>query len=101
MLQFGQGNEGEMGATNGRQAPAETRRIGRCRVVERRTPCSTAALPRVDGRPQGESGCRFGSPVSVGHFISPGHDPRPEKEDGGLDWAQVTEIVVEEVIDYH
>ena len=33
--------------------------------------------------------------------FSPGHDPRPEKENGGLDWAQVTEIVVEEVIDYH
>ena len=33
--------------------------------------------------------------------FSPGHDPRPVKEDGGLDWAQVTEIVVESVIDYH
>ena len=33
--------------------------------------------------------------------FSPGHDPRPEKKDGGLDWAQVTEIVVEAVIDYH
>lgn len=33
--------------------------------------------------------------------FSPAHDPRPEKEDGGLDWAHVTEIVVEAVIDYH
>lgn len=33
--------------------------------------------------------------------FAPDHDPRPEMADGGLDWTQVTEIVVEAVIDYH
>jgi plasmid maintenance system killer protein len=33
--------------------------------------------------------------------FEPAHDPVPTKEDGGLDWSQVTEIVVLEVVDYH
>lgn len=28
-------------------------------------------------------------------------DPRPVREDGGLDWPKVTSVVVIEVIDYH
>ncbi len=31
----------------------------------------------------------------------PDHDPTPEKPEGGLDWAQVTRIVVLEVCDPH
>ena len=34
-------------------------------------------------------------------IFSPDHDPIPEKEDGGLDWSQVTAIVIEEIVDYH
>lgn len=33
--------------------------------------------------------------------FSPDHYPVPEKEDGGLDWSQVTAIVIEEIVDYH
>ena len=33
--------------------------------------------------------------------FSPDHDPRPELPDGGLDWHQVTKIVVIGIGDYH
>jgi len=33
--------------------------------------------------------------------FEPDHEPRPEKPDGGLDWRQVTRIVVIQVVDYH
>ena len=33
--------------------------------------------------------------------FEPDHDPLPTKEDGGLDWKQVTRILVIEVGDYH
>ncbi len=33
--------------------------------------------------------------------FSPDHDPLPKKADGGLDWKQVTHIVIDEVTDYH
>lgn len=33
--------------------------------------------------------------------FQPRHDPPPTKEDGGLDWNAVTEIIILEVTDYH
>ena len=33
--------------------------------------------------------------------FSPDHVPRPELPDGGLDWPQVTKIVIEGIGDYH
>lgn len=32
--------------------------------------------------------------------FEPGHDPKPLKPDGGLDWTQVTAIVNIEIVDY-
>ncbi|MFN0013915.1 MAG: type II toxin-antitoxin system RelE/ParE family toxin [Saprospiraceae bacterium] len=34
-------------------------------------------------------------------IIAPKKTPPPEKEDGGLDWSAVTEIVIHDIIDYH
>lgn len=34
-------------------------------------------------------------------LFSPDHDPLPQKDDGGLDWGEVTEILIEEIVDYH
>ena len=34
-------------------------------------------------------------------IFRPDHDPLPRKEDGGLDWKQVTAITLLEVVDYH
>jgi len=31
----------------------------------------------------------------------PDHDPVPSKSDGGLDWAQVSRVLVTDVVDYH
>jgi proteic killer suppression protein len=31
----------------------------------------------------------------------PDHNPVPGKSDGGLDWAQVTRVLVTDVVDYH
>ena len=33
--------------------------------------------------------------------FEPDHDPRPEKADGGLDWSEVTKVVIVEILDYH
>lgn len=34
-------------------------------------------------------------------IITPAHDPIPRKDDGGLDWTQVTAVLILEVVDYH
>ena len=34
-------------------------------------------------------------------IFRPNNDPRPTKDDGGLDWTQVTVIEITEVVDYH
>lgn len=34
-------------------------------------------------------------------IFEPDHTPIPRKKDGGLDWAQVTAILILEVVDYH
>ena len=34
-------------------------------------------------------------------IFEPCHNPLPEKEDGGLDWQQVTRIKIIDVEDYH
>ena len=34
-------------------------------------------------------------------IFEPDHNPLPCKPDGGLDWSQVTRILVIEIIDYH
>ena len=33
--------------------------------------------------------------------FEPANDPVPTKADGGLDWSNVTEVVILEVVDYH
>jgi proteic killer suppression protein len=33
--------------------------------------------------------------------FKPDHDPLPTKEDGGLDWAKVTRILIIGIGDYH
>ena len=34
-------------------------------------------------------------------IFQPDHNPRPEKDDGGLDWEQVTAVVILAIADYH
>jgi proteic killer suppression protein len=34
-------------------------------------------------------------------IFKPTHDPIPQKPDGGLDWAEVTNICIEAIGDYH
>ncbi len=34
-------------------------------------------------------------------IFKPNHNPKPTKDDGGLDWTQVTAVQISEVIDYH
>jgi plasmid maintenance system killer protein len=33
--------------------------------------------------------------------FEPDHNPWPGKPDGGLDWQQVTRVIVIEIVDYH
>jgi plasmid maintenance system killer protein len=34
-------------------------------------------------------------------IFEPNHQPIPRKPDGGLDWKEITDIQVNEIIDYH
>jgi len=34
-------------------------------------------------------------------YFRPAHDPPPSKADGGLDWSNVTEVIIEKVYDPH
>jgi len=34
-------------------------------------------------------------------IFEPNHDPTPKKEDGGLNWEEVTKIQINEIEDYH
>jgi len=34
-------------------------------------------------------------------IFEPNHDPNPEKNDGGLNWDEVTKIQINEIGDYH
>lgn len=34
-------------------------------------------------------------------IFEPNHDPRPIKDDGGLDWTSVTDVIIIEIVDYH
>lgn len=34
-------------------------------------------------------------------IFQPANDPPPLKDDGGLDWSAVTEILILDIIDYH
>ena len=34
-------------------------------------------------------------------IFKPINDPKPTKEDGGLDWTQVTAVEITNVVDYH
>lgn len=34
-------------------------------------------------------------------IFKPNNSPRPTKEDGGLDWTQVTAVQITDVVDYH
>jgi proteic killer suppression protein len=47
----------------------------------------------------GQLACRLDGPTRI--VFEPDHDPRPEKPDGGLDWLQVTSIIIIEITDYH
>ena len=34
-------------------------------------------------------------------IFTPTHDPIPAKEDGGMDWKEITEITILEIVNYH
>jgi proteic killer suppression protein len=34
-------------------------------------------------------------------IFEPDHNPIPQKEDGGLDWEEVTKIQINDILDYH
>lgn len=34
-------------------------------------------------------------------IFEPNHEPIPKKADGGLDWSEVTNILITDVLDYH
>ena len=77
------------------------------RVYELEAAANLAEMAKVlDAHCHSLTGDRDGQ-IAVrlsGHMrlvFSPADEPLPIKEDGGLDWGAVTEIVIEEIVDYH
>jgi plasmid maintenance system killer protein len=58
-----------------------------------------ARCHELSGSRKGE----FAITVSVNYrlIFEPHHQPVPRKQDGGLDWKEITEIQINEVTDYH
>ena len=48
---------------------------------------------------KGQLACNLDHPYRL--IFVPAHDPIPKKEDGGLDWNQVTAVIVLGILDYH
>lgn len=60
----------------------------------------------VAGRPHeltGQRAGQFALDLSGGWRLvfSPDHDPRPQRQDGGIDWQRVTIVCIEYIGDYH
>jgi proteic killer suppression protein len=61
-------------------------------------------VPQADyheltGDRKGEIACNVDHPYRL--IFVPAHNPTPKKEDGGLDWNQVTAVEVTEIVNYH
>src|SRR5664280_2034572 len=48
---------------------------------------------------KGQLACDLDHPYRL--IFVPAHNPIPKKQDGGLDWSQVTAVTVLEIVDYH
>lgn len=55
------------------------------------------------GDPAGDRAGHFSCRVnkSLRLIVRPTRQPPPGKEDGGLDWSQIDQVTVTEVVDYH
>lgn len=58
-----------------------------------------ARCHELSGDRQGQLSVDVAQPYRL--IFEPDHDPAPKKPDGGLDWTQVTKVVVLEVCDTH
>jgi proteic killer suppression protein len=47
----------------------------------------------------GHFSCRLNKSLRL--IVCPTRQPPPRKEDGGLDWSQIDQVTVTEVVDYH
>ncbi|WP_286742074.1 type II toxin-antitoxin system RelE/ParE family toxin [Aquabacterium sp. UBA2148] len=47
----------------------------------------------------GHFSCRVNKSLRL--IVRPTRQPPPSKEDGGLDWSQIDQVTVTEVVDYH
>lgn len=60
---------------------------------------SAARCHELSGNRKGELAVDVSSNYRL--IFEPNHDPLPEKDDGGLDWNEVTAIRILDVEDYH
>ena len=58
-----------------------------------------ASYHELTGDRKGELACNLDHPYRL--IFAPAHDPIPKKEDGGLDWNQVTAVTITVIVDYH
>ena len=56
-------------------------------------------MPRTDRRCKGELALDVSGNYRM--IFEPLHDPLPQKDDGGLNWEEVTKIQMNEIEDYH
>jgi len=85
--------------------PDQARRLRR-RLDDLRAATRLADMGGLPGRNHELKGDRRGQlSIDLVHpyrlIFEPAHVPPPRKQDGGLDWAQVTEVEVIEITDTH
>ena len=86
---------------------AQMSRVLRRRLGELEAAVTLADIARIPaarcheltGRRQGDLAVDLVHPYRL--IFRPNLDPVPTKPDGGLDWSEVTGILVSDVVDYH
>lgn len=60
---------------------------------------ATGRLHELKGQRKGQFAIDLQHPYRL--IMEPAKVPPPQKEDGGIDWVQVTSVRILEIIDYH
>ncbi|EIM73189.1 killer suppression protein HigA [Nitritalea halalkaliphila LW7] len=91
--------DGKILWTVGSQSKSKAQGLNRCRQFSDYENHSSSKMPRTDSDRKGELAVDVSGNYRM--IFEPLHDPIPKKDDGGLNWEEVTKIQINEIEDYH
>ena len=90
---------GKLGPRNARKLKQRLAELAAAETLEEVSRLPPARCHELGQDRQGQLAVDLVHPKRL--VFEPDHDPLPENEAGGLDWSQVTAIVIVEIVDYH